>query len=114
MTRQRERAHQEQRAEHRRRARQDRRAGAGAERRLAARATKRRRDVAALALLQQHDHQQQQADEHVQDETRRSNIAIQYTAFSGPPAALRLDLEETPHVEAGAADQRAVTSGKAD
>ena len=59
-------AEHEQRAENARRARQHRRAGAGAERGLAAAAAERARHVAAFALLQEHDEQQQQADQDVQ------------------------------------------------
>ena len=49
-----------------RRARQHGRAAARAERRLARAAAKRVGDVAALALLQQDDQHQHQADEHVE------------------------------------------------
>ena len=45
---------------------QHRRTGPGAERGLAAASAERAGDVAALALLQQHDQQEQQAGEHVQ------------------------------------------------
>ena len=53
-------------AENRRRPRQDRGAGARAERRLAAASSEGARDVSALALLKEHDQQEQETGEHVQ------------------------------------------------
>jgi hypothetical protein len=61
-----ERADHEQRAEDRRGLRQDRRALSRAERGLAATAAKGAGDIAAPALLQQDDQEEQLAGDHVQ------------------------------------------------
>ena len=78
-----DRAEHEEGAENRGRLGQDRRALAGAEGRLAAAATERARHVPTLALLQQDDDQEQEADQDVDggDEVVEHNDLV----YRGPP-----------------------------
>jgi hypothetical protein len=104
-----DRAKHEQHAKHCRRLRQHRGACASAKRRLAAPASERAGHISTLALLQQHDQEQEKTDEHVQNRHQViEHNARLYRALAAP----RHNVRERADIEAGAADKSAVDVGQ--